>query len=298
MDPITHGLAGATISHLGFKRKAAFWVLLTASIAPDLDYITRFWGVDIFLRYHRGITHGILALFLIPLIIALISGFKKGFFYYYFISFLGYGTHLLMDLSNQYGTRILSPLDWNQYSLDITFIIDPYISIGLLLCVILCRFNKKRAVAISALTIVLLLSYTTGRYYLRNKTRDFLKTRLEANTYKMCPLPNDFLRWWFIAKSGDEIKIGFADLFTKRICIQDTFTAIQKDPLIEHSKETRIVKNFLYFAKYPYPELKKDKGRTIVVWKELAYTFMPGDHFTAKVIFDENNKILKSEFRF
>ncbi|MBI4684704.1 MAG: metal-dependent hydrolase [Nitrospirae bacterium] len=298
MDPITHSLAGITIAQLGFKRKAALWALLLSSIAPDFDYITRFWGTDIFLRYHRGITHGILALFLVPLIIAIIFGLRKGFFYYYFMSFLGYGAHLLMDLTNQYGTRILSPLDWNPYSLDLTFIIDPYISIGLLLCVILCLSNRKKAVIISSLTIIILLGYIGGRYYLRNVTKDFLKTKIDANIYKMCPLPNDFLRWWFIAKSGNEIKVGFADLFTKRVCIQETYTVSDKDPLIESSKETDIVKNFLYFAKYPYSEIKKEKHRTIVVWKELAYSFMPGDHFTARVIFDENDKIVKSEFKF
>ncbi len=298
MDPITHVLAGATIAKLGFKRKAAIWVLLLSSIAPDLDYITRFWGTDIFLRYHRGITHGILALFLFPAIIALIFGLKRGFFYYYFISFLGYGAHLLMDLTNQYGTRILSPLDWEQFSLDLTFIIDPYITAGLFLCVILWRFNKKKAVAISAITIILLIAYMGGRYYLHDRTRDFLKENLEANTYKMCPLPNDFLRWWFIVKSGDEIKVGFADLFTKRVCVQERYVVAEKDPAIERSKETRVVKNFLYFAKYPYAEVKSEKGKTTVIWRELAYSFMAGEHFVAKVVFDEQGKILKSGFKF
>lgn len=298
MDPITHGLAGAAISQLGFKRKAAFWALLIASIAPDIDYLSRIWGTDVFLRYHRGITHGFLAWVIIPALIALIFGFRKGFFYYYFISFLGYGTHILMDLTNQYGTRILAPLDWNPYALDITFIIDPYISIGLLLCVLLCIFNKKRAAVISAMTIILLLSYAGGRYYLHNKTKDFLKTRLEANTYRICPLPNDILRWWFITKSGNEIKVGFADLFTQRVCVQETFILDEKAPLIARSKETRTVKNFLYFANFPYPEIKTDKNRRVVVWRELAYSFMPGERFVARVVFDENDKIIKSEFRF
>lgn len=298
MDPITHVLAGATIAKLGFKRKAVIWVLLLSSIAPDIDYITRFWGTDIFLRYHRGITHGILALFLFPAIIALIFGLKRGFFYYYFTSFLGYGAHLLMDLTNQYGTRILSPLDWEQFSLDLTFIIDPYITTGLFLCVVLWRFNKKKAVAISAITIILLIAYMGGRYYLHDRTRDFLKESLEANTYKMCPLPNDFLRWWFIVKSGDEIKVGFADLFTKRVCVQERYVVAEKDPAIERSKETRVVKNFLYFAKYPYAEVKSEKGKTTVIWRELAYSFMAGEHFVAKVVFDEQGEILKSGFKF
>lgn len=298
MDPITHSLAGATIFNLGFKRKLAMWVLILSSIAPDFDYITRFWGMDIFLRYHRGITHGILFLFLMPIIIGLIFGLRKGFIYYSFIAFLGYAAHLFMDLTNQYGTRILSPLDWQQYSLDLTFIIDPYITIGLLLSVTLCKFNKKRTLAIALTTVFLLIAYTAGRYYLQGKTRDFLKERIEANTYKMCPLPNDFLRWWFVARSGDEIKVGFADLFTRRVCVQEIYRMANKDPFIEHSEETRVVKNFLYFAKYPHAQVRSEKDKTIVIWQELAYSFMAGDHFVAKVVFDKEGKILNSYFKF
>ncbi len=77
MDPITHSLAGLTISHLGFRRKAAIWVLLLSSIAPDFDYITRLWGVDVFLRYHRGITHGILALVVVPVSSVLYLALEK-----------------------------------------------------------------------------------------------------------------------------------------------------------------------------------------------------------------------------
>src|SRR4030043_623389 len=199
MDPVTHSLAGATIANLGFKRKAAMWVLLLSSIAPDFDYITRLWGADIFLRYHRGITHGILALFIVPIIIGLIFGYRKGFFYYSSLAFFGYAAHLFMDLTNQYGTRILSPLDWEQFSLDLIFIFDPYITLGLLLSVILCKFNKKRAITIALVTVFLLVAYTGSRNYLHDRTKEFLKERMDANTYMVSPLPNDFLRWWFIA---------------------------------------------------------------------------------------------------
>ncbi|GAB4406828.1 MAG: metal-dependent hydrolase [Thermodesulfovibrionales bacterium] len=298
MDPITHALTGATIKQLGFKRKAALGVLLLASIAPDLDYITRFWGMDVFLRYHRGITHGVIALIAVPVIMGLSFGFKRGFFYYSGISFLGYGAHLLMDLTNQYGTRILSPLDWEQYSLDLTFIIDPYITIGLFLCIILGRINRKRASAIAALTLVLMAFYFGGRYYLHIKTENFLRTRIDANTYKMCPLPNDFLRWWFVARSGDEIMVGFADLFTQRVCIQERYTIDLNDPFINRSKEDRAVKNFLYFARYPYADVKRTGDRTVVTWRELAFSFRAGDHFVTKVVFDKNGRILESGFRF
>jgi inner membrane protein len=298
MDPVTHALTGVAIKQLGFKRKAALGVLLISSLAPDLDYVTRFWGMDVFLRYHRGITHGILALLVVPLIIALIVGYKKGFFYYLFLSLLGYGVHLFMDLTNQYGTRILSPLDWEKYSLDLSFIIDPYITVGLLLCVLLGWRNRKRASAIAAITAMLMVSYFGLKYYLHNKTEDFLRTRLDANTYKMCPLPNDFLRWWFVAKSGDEYIVGFADLFSQRVCIQERYVNNLNDPYVNRSMEERAVKSFLYFAKYPYAEVRREGSRVVVIWRELAYSFRAGDHFVTKVVFGKEGKIVSSGFNF
>jgi len=38
--------------------------------------------------------------------------------------------------------------------------------------------------------------------------------------------------------------------------------------------------------------------RTIVVWRELAYSFLPGEHFVAKVMFDREGKISESYFKF
>lgn len=298
MDPVTHALSGIVIHQLGFRKKAALFVLIFSAIAPDLDYITRFWGADVFLRYHRGITHGILALAVFPVLMGLVFRNKGGFFYYCGVSFLGYGTHLLLDLTNQYGTRILSPLDWNQYSLDLTFIIDPYITIGLLLAVIAGKMNKRRTSLIAACTVILLVGYIGGRAYLQGQARQFLKTKVDANVYKVYPLPNDFLRWWFITKSGDEVSAGFADLFTQKICIHDRYRINTNDPSIAESKKSGAVQNFLYFARYPHAEVKREHNKTTVIWKELSFSFLAGERFSARAVMDKNGKIITSGFKF
>jgi inner membrane protein len=298
MDPITHGLVGATIYNIGFKKKAAFWVLIISSVAPDVDYIARFWGTDVLLRYHRGITHGILALFVVPVIIGVIFGYRKGFFYYTLLAFLGYTAHLFMDLTTQYGTRILSPLDWHLYSLDLIFIFDPYITFGLLMSLVLCRFNKQQKVKIALITILLLVSYTGARYYLHREAKDFLRDKMDYNTYMACPLPNDFLRWWFIARSGNDVTVGFVDLFTQNIYKHEKYVISEKDPFIQLSKETRAVKNFLYFARHPYAEVQRDPERITVIWRELAYSYLPGEHFIAVVIFGNDGAVIHSYFRY
>jgi inner membrane protein len=298
MDPITHTLTGITFYNTGFKRKFSLVVILISSIAPDFDYITRLWGIDVFLRYHRGITHGILALFFVPLVISILFSSKKDFIYFYILSVSSYALHLFMDLTNQYGTRILSPFDWQQYSLDLSFIIDPYITLGLLVSVILCKKFKKRTVTIAIITLVLIPLYFSSKYYLNLKAKEFLKENIEANTYKVCPLPNDFLRWWFIVRSDDTFKTGFVDLFTQRVYISDIYYKNGEDPYIIKSKETRLVKNFLYFAQYPFAEVKKQGESVVVIWRELSYSFRAGDHFVAKVVYDSEGNKLGEYFKF
>lgn len=298
MDPVTHTLSGVIIYHLGFNRKAALFVLLFSAVAPDLDYVTRLWGTDIFLRYHRGITHGILALGLFPLLTAFIFRNKGGFLYYYCLSFLAYTSHLLLDLSNQYGTRILSPLDWTPYSLDLTFIIDLYITIGLLLGVVLCIKNKKRAAVIAICTILLLVGYIGGRAYLQGQVKQFLKTKVDANIYKLYPLPNGFLRWWFVTKTENEAQTGMADLFMQKVCLYEKYNLVNNDPAVAEARKNRIIQNFLCFARQPYVEVNRRQNITIVTWKELSYSFLPGDKFTAKVVMDRNGKIIESRLGF
>jgi inner membrane protein len=298
MDPVTHALSGMLIYRLGFRRKASLLVLLLSSVAPDFDYVTRFWGTDALLQYHRGITHGIIALAVFPLIMGFIFRNKGGFFYYYFLSFLGYGTHLLLDLTNQYGTQILSPLDWNRYAFDLTFIIDPYISLGLLLAVILGAVNKRRSILIAALTILLITGYLGGRSYLQEQARNFLRTKMDANVYRVYPLPNGFLRWWFVTRSGDEISTGTVDLFMRKVFPYEKYRMNGLDPAIIESKGSELIKTFLSFSRNPHAEVAREHGRTVVKWRELSYAFLPGERFTAEVVINDKGKIIKSKFKF
>jgi inner membrane protein len=172
------------------------------------------------------------------------------------------------------------------------------ITIGLLLSVILGKVNKHRSAVIAICAVLLFAGYIGGRAYLQKEVKQFLKTKMDANIYKVYPLPNDFLRWWFITKSGNEIDTGFVDLFTKRVYIQDKYRMDNNDHAILESRKNRVVQNFLYFARYPYAEVKRENSKTIVIWKELAYSFMAGESFFAKVVIDKNGKVIESYFKF
>lgn len=282
MDPVTHTLSGFVIGKSITKNRLIVVLILIFSLFPDIDILLRLHSRELFIMYHRGITHGIGALIILPLIPALIFRKKLGFLKIYAVSFLAYAFHLFLDLTNQYGTKILSPFDWNSYSLSLTFIIDPYVLIPLILSVALAMKFKSSAKVLYILSIVFIAIYIGSKAYLKGEATDFLKKKIEAHQYRTYPLPNDFLRWWFVARYYDEYITGFVDLFTQRVYIQERYK-IKNDPVIIKSKENESVKALLSFSKHPVAEVKYEGDTILVTWKELSYGFLPGDRFSAKV---------------
>jgi len=282
MDPVTHSLTGFVLGKTISKNKIILITALIFSLLPDIDYILRIHSKELFFIYHRGITHGVLALFLLPIIPAIMLQKKIGFFKIYSVAFIAYGIHILFDLTNQYGTKILSPFDSTPYALSITFIIDPYVLFPLLLVVLLSIKFKKQAKFLYVLSIIFIIFYIGVKAYFKAEAKEFLKQKIEAQQYRVYPLPNDFLRWWFVAKFYDEYITGFVDLFSKKVYIDERYK-VKNDPAISKSKESESVKALLSIAKHPVANVKQEGDTTIVIWKELSYGFLPGERFTVKV---------------
>uniref|UniRef100_A0A7C4AJ58 Metal-dependent hydrolase n=1 Tax=Thermodesulfovibrio aggregans TaxID=86166 RepID=A0A7C4AJ58_9BACT len=282
MDPITHTLSGFVISRILTKNRLILAVIVVTSLIPDIDVFLRFFSRELFLIHHRGITHGIGALFLFPLLPAIIFRNKTGFIKTYAASFLAYSVHLFFDLTNQYGTKIFSPFEWNSYTLSLTFIIDPYVLFPFLIATVFAIKIKKYEKILCILSLVFVALYIGSKAYLKTEARDFLKEKIEAHQYRLYPLPNDFLRWWFVARYSDEYITGFVDLFTKRVYAEEHYRIINDEAIIK-SKEDRSVRAFLSFAKHPMAQIKKEGSTTVVLWRELSYGFLPNDRFTVKV---------------
>lgn len=299
MDPVTHALSGYVLGKTLSNNRTLVIIFLIFSLLPDIDILLRIHSKELFLTHHREITHGILALFLFPMIPVMIFMKKFGLFKVYFAGFLGYLTHLLLDLTNQYGTKILSPFDWNSYGLALTFIIDPYVTLPLLIAVVLSIKFKKRAKILFVLSLVFIIAYIGTKAYIKKEAKDFLKQKVEAHQYRLYPLPNDFLQWWFVARYHDEYTTGLVDLFSKRVYVDQKYK-IKNDASIIKSKESQSVKALLSFAKHPAAQVKQDGDTILVIWKELSYGFLPNDRFSAKVWLKEiggTYKIINSELR-
>ena len=73
LDPICHTLVGASLGATGLENRTRYGctTLIIAANIPDIDFVFYFWGDARSYAFRRGITHGIPALIILPLLLAL-----------------------------------------------------------------------------------------------------------------------------------------------------------------------------------------------------------------------------------
>ena len=146
MDNITHTLFALTLARtpLGRAGRGATAALVLASNAPDIDVVTSVRGMQHYLTWHRGPTHGPIGVVGLGLIVGALVGLvlrlvppREGdhedasFRLLVPIAMIGVLLHILMDLPTSYGTRLLSPFDWHWFAVDWMPIIDVYLLVVL-----------------------------------------------------------------------------------------------------------------------------------------------------------------------
>src|SRR3989442_1539912 len=143
MDNLTHSLIGLVASKAGLEKLSPGTTTLCvlAANAPDSDILVLiFGGRWAFLHHHRGITHSIagtaalalilpLVFYAVDLLLSRIRGTTvrvklRGLI---IASLLVTATHPLMDWTNNYGVRLLLPLNPRWFYGDFVFIIDPFL---------------------------------------------------------------------------------------------------------------------------------------------------------------------------
>jgi inner membrane protein len=145
LDNLTHSLVGAVLGRAGLKRLTprAMPALIVAANLPDIDsFVARLWGEEP-IATHRGFTHGIGGLAVMPLlatsIILLWEKLRPGkegspkLGGLWLVCFLGTLSHPILDFLTSYGTRLLEPFSHRWFYGDTLFIIDPWIWITLIL---------------------------------------------------------------------------------------------------------------------------------------------------------------------
>lgn len=140
MDPLAHTLVGASLAETRLRRLAplAAPTFILGANAPDVDAVTMFIGGDFSLGFRRGWTHGVLAMAVLPALVAgvmlLVDRLRRppaaarapaGSLL--LASAIAVWSHPALDWLNTYGIRFLMPFDGRWFYGDTLFIIDPWV---------------------------------------------------------------------------------------------------------------------------------------------------------------------------
>jgi len=222
VDPVTHVASGLLLSQL-IPAPSRWWAALAGvilSVLPDLDYFLGMSDRLAYIRYHRAFTHSLLAVPLWALLVAGVGRVLGGPRWFQPLLLLGLAVlavHLLLDLATSYGTQLFSPFSRRKFTLDLVFIIDPYmtgmLAAGALAALISPAWGRK--VGMVCLVAAGFYLFICGYYHHQalSLARQVFNTETRAGaTVAALPQPFSCRRWQLIAAQPREIKQALVEL--------------------------------------------------------------------------------------
>ena len=311
MDPFTHSLTAGVLARSGIRQRIggeATVALVLASIFPDIDVFSRFWGVSAAIRNHRGLTHSFLVAPLFALFIAFMVykfGSYKRLWNLFGLCMMGMYIHIFFDLCTSYGTQIFAPVTDRMYSLDFIVIIDFYFSSILLVGLVGSLLFRKKAQWIAGIGLCCLAGYillgATNHSLALRKMKGVMAEEgmsfIKASAFPQFLSP---FRWRGVVESSEAyyrsapFTIGSEDIeFVK-------YEKIATNRYIELTYQLEEVEAFQWFAQYPLTLYWQEDDRHIVRLVDLRFRGpeQRAGFASVEIVLNEEGKIIERRFRF
>jgi inner membrane protein len=273
MDNLCHTLVGAALGEAGLKRRTRYGnatLMVTANL-PDIDVLVFATQVPA-IGFRRGWTHGLLAQILLPIIwTALVIGYDRlrrrrardgddtplhaG--WTLLLSYIGVASHILFDYLNNYGVRLLAPVDWRWFYGDTLFIVDPWIWITLGAGVWLARRRMSTAPARTSLlvatayVVLMFMGARAARGIVIEAWRD--QRGVTPRALMVGPLPVTPFTREVIVDAGDHYERGRFSWFGPQVTFEPGSVAKNAaHPEIAAARRSPDVHAFVSWARFPF----------------------------------------------
>ena len=266
-----------------------------AANAPDVDVVAAIGGYGLAsLDFRRGVTHGVLAMAVWPVLIAGVTwGLRRRaraaelargeaeerFAPLLLLAALAVWSHSLLDWLNTYGVRLLAPFDWRWFHGDAVFIVDPWLWALFAVAVIAARRARRvRAarvtlgVAAAYIAAMIALSrWSAGRTSREAATMGLATARgVMAAPRPALPLPRDVVR-----DLGGRYEVAiFQPLSRPSYVVTRTVARNDALPAAREAAATRDGATFLRWSRFPVFE-PLGQGRVRIY--DLRYSSPEGD---------------------
>jgi len=322
LDNLTHSLVGLFLARAGCKyatpRGTAIMVL--AANAPDSDVVCTLGGAASYIHWHRHITHSLIAVPVMALLtVAVVRWVGRRpvrWLPAFLIAMLGVASHLILDLTNLYGVRLLLPFSDHWFHWDITPVVDLVIWLILLLGVVAPWFGKLVGSEIgerrrnggggwAVAALLLLGAYDYGRSVLHDRAVETLESRVYHGRAprRVAAFPEaNPLVWNGLAELSDSYVMVPVDLRTEfRPENAETYNKPERTPAMLAAMETRPFRNFLGFVLYPIWAIEPVPDQphiTRVRLVDLRFGTPPEPGFEAVATVTDQNRVTDSLFTF
>jgi len=307
VDNICHTLVGAAVGEAGLKRRTRYGnatLMLSANI-PDLDVLVFLTDVSP-VSFRRGWTHGLPAQLLLPVAVALLFWIAGRFRpvrderdpplhagWLLLLSYIGVYSHVLLDLLNTYGVRLLAPLEWRWFYGDAMFIVDPWLWLVLGTGVWLSRRQKRRVPAGGALAfatcyvVAMVLSARVARTTVADLWRATRGT--EPRALMVGPVPISPFTREVIVDGGDHYERGTFSWLSDGLTFDPE--RIPKNagrPEAAAAREqSQDIREFLVWARFPFWIIEHRPDGTHVIVADMRFAdaaTADGARFVARTV--------------
>ena len=301
MDNFCHTLVGAAFGEAGLKRRTRFGnpTLMIAANLPDLDVLSFLVGTADPISFRRGWTHGVYAQLALPLLFAgvmyaigrlwprrgvadvarsdverrvpsEVEGPALHAGWLLLLSYIGVYSHVFLDFLNNYGVRVLAPINWRWFYGDALFIADVWLWLILGVGVWLARRQRRPSFAGAALVfgscyiVAMLVSAQAARTVVSDLWRDVRGQSPRA--LMVGPLPFTPFTRVVIVDAGDHYETGTFTWWPMAVSFDPA--PVRKNSGDAMVKKARAqephIREFLVWARFPFWTIGPDKDGTRV----------------------------------
>lgn len=281
--------------------------LVLGANLPDLDVLAYLVGPAGDLEWRRGWTHGILALGVLPLLLAgslfLLARLGRRVWkspaapvpgQLFLLSSIAVVSHPILDTLNTYGVRWLMPFSGQWYYGDALFIVDPWVWLllgsGLIWGWTPRRPRSRARTTAARVALVVVGSYMVGMWLSSVAAGRIIARESEALSGQPVrqvmagPVPLDvFTREYVVLQDGG-YQVGsfrwWANPHLDRTTVQSFPRGRPEHPAFAAAESTQVMRRFLGWARFPTFEVQATgANRFLVHAVDLRYARRAGENF-------------------
>jgi len=300
MEPVTHLLTSVGLGRAGLNKVTpmATPMLLVSGLIADIDWFTRLGGAETFLRGHRTATHSLAGTAAIIATVAVASWmagrkspkFAVGILPALAICSIGAGFHLLLDVTNGYGVKLLWPFSQKWYAWDWADGFDPWI-LFFLLCGLLVpelfrlvleeigskpKHRGRQRGAIAGLVLVAL--FIAGRAFAHERALALLDSREYRGEAPLAvaafPKSSNPLLWSGVVETDNaifDLDVPVAPWLQFDPELADAHFKPEASPALKNAVASRVAVEFLDFARFPLASVESTGDGYEVRLREMRF---------------------------